>query len=159
MIAKYNGSFFCIDLTTRPINIWRYDLVEGFDRCVDDDLIYYEKYVELSELDQVFDVAFAVKWNGHWFGCEYFPGKKDIVLFTGKGQLINEYHFEEFERGAWALSVDFSACEEFQITYKDYFTKISTSEILSREEWINLLIKYDVELVPGKKAAFEQMKK
>lgn len=148
MIAKYKEQYFCVDLTAKPVEIWRYDVVDGFEKYKDDDLIYYSKFVDITDIDEIFDVAFAVEWSGYWFGADYLSASQRARLFSSDANVIEKFNMNKFERGAWDLYVDIDSCSRFKVTYEDNRTGEYTSKVVSKEEWINLWNKLIVELLP-----------
>lgn len=148
MIAKYKEQYFCVDLTIRPVEIWRYDVADGFEKCKDDDLVYYRKFLDITEIDEIFDVAFAVEWSGHWFGADYLSVSQRARLFSSNAEVIEKFNMNEFERGTWDLYVDLDSCTRFKVTYEDYRSGEYTSQIVSKEEWIALWNTLIVELRP-----------
>ena len=148
MIAKYKEQYFCVDLTAKPVEIWRYDIVDGFKKCKDDDLIYYNKFVDITDIDEIFAVAFAVEWSGYWFGADYLSASQRARLFSSDANVIEKFNMNKFERGAWDLYVDIDSCSGFKVTYEDNRTGEYTSKVASKEEWINLWNKLIVELLP-----------
>ena len=149
MIAQYNGIYCCIDITSKPLQIWTYIPVNGFRRNVTPrGTVYYDQYVGVGDLERVFDVAFAVKYNGEWFGCDYSPKTQTVILSASDIDIINKYKFHQIERGVYELVVDVSMCQEFKVTYRDFHTKKYESQIVSFSEWQTLWDKLVFELLP-----------
>lgn len=157
MIAKYNSQYFCCDLTVAPVNIWRYDCVEGFDKkTTRRGTIYYEKFVDISELDEIFDVGFSVKWNEHWCGANPSRDGYTVSLLLGwnDGSFARGHNFSELEydRGmvvAWGLNVNIDECEECRITIEyEYPIKEVHQNIVPKEEWLDMYQKTVRELIP-----------
>lgn len=163
MIAKYKNKLFCADMDATPINIWRYDYVENFDCCVDDNLTYYEKFLNFSEIEEIFDVGFSAKWNNIYFGGWPNLEKNTMYLRTTDTEIAEKYDFteEEHDRGQvilWYKIVPLAECEEFKfhktIYHEKYFTDDDMSDfsdnvtILPLDEWLYMYKKTEEELSP-----------
>lgn len=115
MIAKYNGKYFCVDFSVRPIELWKYEKVEGFEKCIDDGLVYYRKFVNFDEIDEIFEVGFSVCWDGQWCGIDYSPTKEILTLITNNGSFGLSHNMYEFERGVYAYPLPASDFMEFRM--------------------------------------------
>lgn len=149
MIAKYHESFFKYEIKDGQVRIWRFEPFEDFSmRITRGGNHIYEKFIDITEIEDIFDVAFAVEWSGYWFGAEYLSDSQRARLFASDANVIEKFNMNEFERGAWDLYVDIDSCSGFKVTYKDNRTGECTSKVVSKEEWINLWNKLIVELIP-----------
>ena len=161
MIAKYHESFFIYEINEikdGQVRIWRFEPFEDFSmRITRKGNHIYEKFIDITEIEDIFDVAFAVEWSGHWFGAEYWPVSQTVRLFSTDTNVIEKfnmspnstasYHYP-FDKGVWDLYVDIDSCNGFKVTYEDYRTGEYTSQTVSKEEWIDLWNKFIVELLP-----------
>ena len=163
MIARYKNQYFCIDTSIVPVQIWAYVPVDGFEKKITRrGTIYWEKFIDISEIDELFDVAFAVEWRGSAFNAPFF--KEDTVyLRTGDKDEATKYGFQEeiFDRGepiVWCKIVDIDEIEKFFL-YKtiyaiEYFNekkrdaKQKSELVLSKEDWLNMRAKTETELSP-----------
>ena len=149
MIAQYQNRYFCVDTNVTPIHIWAYIPVDGFEKkTTRRGTVYYESFIDVNEIDKIFEVAFAVEWNEHWFGADYLSTSESVRLFSSDADIIEKFNMNEFERGAWDLYADLDTCSGFKVTYKDCRTGVYSSQIVSKEEWTNLWNKLIVELLP-----------
>ncbi len=149
MIAKYNDIYCCIDDSTTPTHLWTYVPADGFQKQITHrGTVYYEKYVNNSEIDEIFDVAFSVKWKDMRFGCEYSPKTEQIILFCSNKNIAQKYNFNQFERGCYSLCVNIHECKEFQILYYDNADKNEEKQV-SLDEWKNLWNQYIANLLPN----------
>ncbi len=144
MIAKYNDIYCNVDLSKSPINIWIYQSVNGFSEGITRrGTKYYEKFVELDELDEVFDVGFSAKWNGKWCGVSPLNNNK-VQLICGNRDFAIEHEMEEFERGVFWCSADIGECTEFRMMKENFLTKEKETIFLTKDEfarWYQLLRK------------------
>lgn len=163
MIASYQGKYFRVPRITKTVKIWRYDFVEGFLFQPNDGLPVYKKMVDITELDQLFDVSFSVKWNGIQFGCLPDVRKQTAYLRTSDKEVAEKYNFqaEEEDRGQvilWYRVVDLGECTEFffhKTVYDPaYFlehnndAKTATVTAMSKEAWLEIHGKTVDELSP-----------
>ena len=150
MIARYKNRYFCIDKTITPAHIWAYIPVDGFEKkTTRRGTVYYENFVDINEIEEIFNVSFVVEWNGFWFNADYISSSQKARLFSLDFEAIEKFNMNEFERGAWDLYVDIDSCNEFKVIYEDCRTGESTPQIVSKEEWIVLWNKLIVELLPN----------
>lgn len=164
MLARLNNIFLNVSLVKKPTRVWRYDFVEGFNKKVKDSgLTVFEKFINLSEIDEIFDVGFSVKYHGEYFGCLVNEKENTLVLRTSNQKQAKKHGFlaSEYDHGVvvlWTLKIDIDACEEFRfykITYlPDYFVARDQSKTvpllttLSKEEWLKTHHKLVFELSP-----------
>lgn len=148
MIAKYGEQFFNISLIRKPIRIWKYDFVEGFDKKVKSEgLVVYEKFLDLSEIQKVFEVGFSACWHGKQCGAVPL-GKNEVQLITNDRQFARQYGMEEFEREVFWNSVCIDECSEFKMETEDVLTGKTEVTIISKEEFIDFYQKFVGDLIP-----------
>ena len=160
MIAKYHESFFKYEINEikdRQVRIYRFEPFEDFSmRITRGGKHIYEKFIDKTEIEDIFDVAFAVEWSGHWFLAEYWPSQTVRLLSTDTN-MIEKFNMSPssmasflypIDKGISDLYVDIDSCNGFKVTYEDYRTVEYTSQTVSKEEWIDLWNKFVVELRP-----------
>ena len=150
MIAKYNKQYFCVDLSVKPVEIWKYDEVKGFEKCIDDGLVYYRKFVNLEEIDEIFDVGFSAKWDNKWCGASPLSNGK-VQLICGNRDFALEHEMEEFERGVFWCSADISECTEFRMTKERFLTNETKALFLTKEDFIRWYKLLREDLLPPQK--------
>lgn len=164
MIATFMGQFFNISLVRKPCRIWRYDFVEGFKfHLHNGTLPVYENFLDISDVGEIFDVGFTVKWDGVYFDCLPNIEKGTAYLRSSdKDEAENHGFLEEIrDRGMvilWYKVVCLDECEEFRfhktVYAPEYFTenkinaKTDSYVSLSREEWADIHRKTVYELSP-----------
>ena len=149
MIARYNNQYFNISLVRVPTRIWRYDYVEGFNKKVKDDgLVVYEKFIDLTDAEEVFDVGFSVNWDGQWCGVSFSEKKNLLGLVTTNRDFAEAHGMEEFERGTFDCALSADNFTEYRVWKKDYLTKESTYSMVSYEEFKMLWKKMIADLIP-----------
>ncbi len=166
MIGLYNGRVFCVDMTAQPIDIWRYDYVDGFKKATTrKGTTYYEKSVDITELDEIFDVGFSVKWHGEWIFGQ--PKSNNSEIYSVVGSDLREFAqnngFSEGDRDrgsvvTWWKTFPIDECEEFRtskttylsefFTAKDHTKKETVTFICTKEEWLDIYQKTQYELSP-----------
>lgn len=149
MISKYAGQYFNISLVKLPTRIWRYDFVAGFSKKVKDDgLVVYEKFVEISDCEKVFEVGFSVNWDGQWCGSSYSPSKNILGLYSNDRDFAIAHNMEEIERGTYGCSVPFDTFSEFRVWERDYITKEESYRMVSPDEFKRLWKLLRTDLIP-----------
>ena len=148
MIAKYKNRYFCVDLTIKPVEIWRYDAVEGFEICIDDDLVYYSKFLDINEIDEIFDVGFSALWNGEWCGFDISFDTNRIEIYSNSPTFAEKYKMEEIERCAYKLIVSIDDITEFKVVYRDSDGIITREESISLDELKVLYKQFYTDLLP-----------
>ena len=149
MIAKYIGKYFCVDTTITPVQIWAYVPVEGFTRkSTRRGTVYYEKYVDISEIDKIFDVGFSVCWDGEWCGVFYSAEKNLLSVGTNNRDFAVAHDMEEFERGTFGCAVSASKFNEYRMYTQDFGAKEKTYTMVSYQEFKALWKQMIAELIP-----------
>lgn len=72
-------------------------------------MVYYRKFVEQNEIEEIFEVGFSVCWDGQWCGVNYSPSKNILTLFSNDRKFALEHDMYEFERGVF----DYAKSEDF----------------------------------------------
>ena len=149
MIAKYMNNYFCIDTTVAPIQIWSYSPVEGFEKkSTRRGTVYYEKFVDLSEIDEVFDVGFSALWNGNWCGVHYSAKTDEVGLYSNNPSFAKEFGMREIERFAYEIVVPAKSVGQYKFIYKDAINKTEREEIISLEQLRKLWAQFKTDLMP-----------
>lgn len=148
MIAKYRGQFFNISLVKQPTRIWRYDYIEGFQKKEKPDgLLVYEKIIDITEVDEIFEVGFSVKWHGEQLGASLLSNNR-VQLVTNNRSFANQFIMEEFERGVFWTSVKIEECTDFRMK-KDYYLSKSFETIqITADEFKSLYVELRQNLIP-----------
>ena len=158
MIAKYHNAYFKVCVENNHARIWCFSPFEDFSmRITRGGNHLYEKNIDISETDEIFDVGFSALWNGKWCGAN--PSRDgqiaSLILGWSGGNFAKENGFYEIERDkgmvvAWGLDVSIDDCEQFRVVIeREYPVKEEKTEILSKEHWLNLYLKINRELSPS----------
>ena len=149
MIANYKGTYCKIDLNKIPIEIWTYHPIEGFERGITKKgTVYYEKFVKLEELDEVFEVGFSVCWDGQWCGIFYSAAKELLSIHTNDREFAENHGMTELERGVYSCAKPASCFTEYRMWTKDLHTKKDTYTIVNYEEFKVLWKQMISDLIP-----------
>ena len=150
MIARYKNYFCNIDMSQTPINIWAYHPLNGFEKGITrKGNVYYEKNVDISEVDEIFEPGFSVKWHGQWCGIASYSIENDIVaIMSGDKEFANNYGMEQLERGVYTKGISITECCEIRFRKLDYFTHEKVFRIISEDELKTLWTKMIAELIP-----------
>lgn len=149
MIAKYNNQCFCVDISTSPAQIWSYAPIERFaQKITRRGTVFYEKFVELSELDEVFDVGFSAFWNGQWCGVHYSAKTDEVGLYSNNPDFAKEYGMRTIERFAYEIVVPANTVTQYKFIYKDVLQKTEREEIISLEQLRTLWKQFKTDLMP-----------
>lgn len=150
MIAKYKGQYFNISpVYKKPIKIWRYDFVEGFEaHHHEDGFMVYKKFVDIAEIDEIFDVGFSALWNGKWCGFDISFETNRIEVYSNNPDFAKKYNMETIEHFAYKLIVPLSSISEFKVVYKDSKGKPTREEIVSLDELKVLWKQFYTDLLP-----------
>lgn len=149
MIAKYNHNYFCIDTSVKPIEIWRYEQIEGFERKVTRrGTIYYSKFLDISEIEEIFNVGFSALWNGEWCGFDISFDTNEIEVYSNNPSFAQENGMKEVERCHYKLIMPISSISEFKIIYKDSKENPTRYEIISLKELKVLWKQFKTDLLP-----------
>ena len=153
MIAEYKNAFFNIREENNRLRIWCFNPIAGFSsRISRGGNCLYEKFVDKSEIDRVFDVGFATKWNGLPF-WGWPTINHSVYLRTENEKEAQEFGFDADieDRGEvilWYKIVDIDSCEEFKVIFTDCFSKEKEERLVSKTEWQELHHKLVDELMP-----------
>ena len=149
MIAKYRGGYYCVDLSSSPLQIWSYTSRDGFERkATRRGTIYYEKWVPLPELDEVFDVGFSALWNGAWCGVHYSAKTDEVGLYSNNPGFAKEFGMREIERFAYEIVVPAASVSQFKFIYKDVLNKTEREETITLEQLRALWKQFQTDLMP-----------
>lgn len=149
MIAKYNGKCFNISLIKKPTRIWRYDAVDEFQKKVNPDgLVVYEKYLELHEIDQIFDVGFSVCWDGKWCGVFYSEENDLISLKTDDPDFAITHGMTLLERGVYSCARSAAEFTEYRMYTQDLDAKDKIYTMVSYEDFKILWKQMVADLIP-----------
>lgn len=149
MIAKYGNNYFNIDKSTTPARIWRYDFVENFEKRIHKTgLEIYEKFVDLSKLDEVFDVGFSALWNGSWCGVHYSAKTDEVGLYSNNPGFAKEFGMREIERFAYEIVVPAKSVSQYKFIYKDAINMAEREEIITLEQLRKLWEQFKTDLMP-----------
>ena len=164
MIAQYNGGYFQVDTTVRPMNLWAYQPVSGFARKVTRrGTVYYEKAVPEDQISEIFEAGFSVEWKGVRFFCLPDVREKTVELRTSNRELAEKFGFlvEDEDRGRailWSRTVGLEECAQFRFhktVYRpEYFTKRKNDakteyvELMPVKAWLDIHVKTVDELSP-----------
>lgn len=150
MIARYKNYFCNIDMSQTPINIWAYRPLNGFEKGITrKGNVYYEKNVDISEVDEIFEPGFSVKWHGQWCGIASYSIENDIVaIMSGDKEFANNYGMKQLERGVYTKGISITECCEIRFRKLDYFTHEKVFRIISEDELKTLWTKMIAELIP-----------
>ena len=149
MIAKYEGKYYCVDMSTEPVDIWCYSPVEGFEESITRrGIVYYEKTVALDEIERIFDVGFSVNWDGQWCGVFYSATKEIVSLHTNNRDFAIAHGMEEFERGTFECAVPADMFNEFRMWMRDVVQQTEVYTIISFEEFKSLWKQMISDLIP-----------
>lgn len=138
MIAEYKGQYFCVDLSVNPIELWRYDAVSDFNKCIDDGLVYYSKFVDISAVDQIFCVGFSVNWDGDWCGVSYSAEKNLLGVGTNDRDFAMAHGMEEFERGTFDCALPADQFTEYRMWIRDVINKTESFTMVSFDDFKRL---------------------
>lgn len=148
MIAKYKDQYFCVDLTSSPKELWRYDYVQNFQKCIDGKLVYYSKFVDITEIDEIFDVGFSALWNGEWCGFEYSEELNKMEVYSNNPDFAKEYDMETVDRLFYSKVVPANSVNSFRITFEDMHGKITNYKDITLEELPALWKQFKTDLMP-----------
>lgn len=149
MIAEYAGNYFKISLVRKPTRIWRYNYTEGFQKKTKGDgLVVYEKYIDLDEADQIFDVGFSVNWDGEWCGVYYCAENDLLSIYSNNRDFATAHYMEEFERGAFSCGQPAQQFSEYRMWKRDYFSKTESYTMVSYCDFQLLWKQMIADLVP-----------
>ena len=150
MIAKYQNNYFKISMRDGIADLWCYLPVDGFDVVVESDgFTYYEKFVPLAEIDEIFDVGFSAKWHGKWCGSSPLENN-EVQLITNDRQFARKYDMEEFEHEVFWRSASMDECTEFKMEIEDVVKETSQIKTITRTEFIDSYQRYVRDLIPPK---------
>ena len=149
MIAKYNDNYFNISLVRKPTRIWKYDYIEGFNKKIKKDgLIVYEKYIELNEIDEIFEIGFSVCWDGQWCGIFYSASKELLSMHTNDRKFAENHGMTELERGVYSCAKPASCFTEYRMWTRDLHTKKDTYTIVDYKKFKILWKQMISDLIP-----------
>ena len=166
MIAKYGNNIVDICLNLGKVQVWSYKFIQGFVKIVrPSGLIVYVKFVELEEIDEIFDIGYGLKWNEKVFAANLVDEKHARIFVGSKDKdFAIKHNFLEisYDRGicdTYSLIVDIDECTDFKISktiydkryFEEYDESYKRREIksISKEEWVELYIKCEYELDPN----------
>lgn len=149
MIARYKEQYFCVDTSVTPVQIWAYVPVVGFiKRETRKGTVYYEKFVDITEIDEIFDVGFSALWNGEWCGFEYSEELNKIEVYSNNPDLAKEYNMETVDRLFYSKVVPANSVNSFRITFEDMHGKITNYKDITLEELPALWKQFKADLMP-----------
>ena len=149
MIAKYHNSFFNIRIEKTSSRIWSYSPFEDFSHRISrggNDI--YEKNVNLSELDEIFEVGFSALWNDQWCGVHYSATTDEVGLYSNNPTFAKEHGMKTIERFAYEIVVPANSVAQYKFIYKDAINKIDREEIVSLEQLRVLWKQFKTDLLP-----------
>lgn len=150
MIAKYKNNYCEIDLSVTPVNIWTYHPIDGFEKGITPQgIVYYEKFVELDEIEEVFDVGFSVCWDGEWCGIFYSAPEELLSLVTDDQDFAIAHGMYEFEYTMFRCALPASMFKEYRM-WKSVLHEESTYTMLSYEEFKVLWKLMVADLIPDR---------
>ena len=134
MIAKYNDRFFNIALNEQPKRLWRYDEVDGFNKRMNRNLAVYEKTVDASEINEIFDIGFSAFWHGQWCGLTYSRKTNRVELYSNNPSFAKEHGMEEEERFYYSIILPADSISEYKAVYSDARGSVIKEEVISLDE-------------------------
>ena len=107
----------------------------------------YEKIIDITEVDEIFEVGFSVKWHGEQLGASLLSNNR-VQLVTNNRSFANQFIMEEFERGVFWTSVKIEECTDFRMK-KDYYLSKSFETIqITADEFKSLYVELRQNLIP-----------
>jgi hypothetical protein len=130
-VGKRNGKLFITSVTKK-------DNFENFvDILGNIHTDYYMKYLDLDEIDDLYNEELFVKYKGVYFELSSIISKKmvdedDYMMLTYTYQIADQYGFRKLEQFVYAKAISRSEIEAIKIvrTHKPPFEEKGTEEII-----------------------------
>ena len=108
----------------------------------------YEKFVDISEIDEIFDVGFSALWNDEWCGFDVSFETNEIEIYSNKPSFAEEHNMEVIERFYYKRVVPVNTVTSFKIIYEDKNGKTIRQETISYAELKQLWKQFKTDLLP-----------
>ena len=147
--AKYKGEFYKALIYEDNIEIIFQGPKEGFQRRWKGKEIVSYKYVEKSELEDIYDIDFYAVWNDERFDI-WSQEEKSVCLwkFCGNSEYADKYGFHVTSKCEYVKEVQIEECDYFIMSFSDYYdVKKPAEEIkLTKQEFVDTYRKFVDEM-------------
>lgn len=149
MIAKFHESFFKVHFENEQVRIWRFRPFEDFSMRITRGGNYlYEKFVDITEIDEIFDVGFSVLWNGEWCGFEYSEELNKMEVYSNNPDFAKKHDMETIDRLTYSKIIPADSVSSIRIVFKDIAGKTTRFETISLKELPCLWKQFKTDLLP-----------